>query len=135
MNFSKWIIQRTCVEMAKVLWYVNLAFPFKLQLIDSHCTQSYISCLRLEWPSPHDCTSSVWDELVFIPVIEHPAVRKVEWKKFFAHPSTVNLFFTLYRPYSPNYPIYPPTLLILQWQNLYLFLTKFIILGKIYISS
>ncbi len=90
---------------------------------------------RLEWPSPHDCTSSVWDELVFIPVIEPPAVRKVESKKFSAHPSTVNFFFTWYHPYSPNYPIYPPTLLILQWQNLYLFLTKLIILGKIYISS
>ncbi len=23
----------------------------------------------LEWPSPHDCTSSVWDELKFIPII------------------------------------------------------------------
>jgi hypothetical protein len=32
---------------------------------------------------PHDCTSSVWDELVFIPVIESPIVRKVESKKGF----------------------------------------------------
>ncbi len=56
-------------------------------------------------------------------VIEPPAVIKVESKKFFAHLSTVNFFFTSYHPYSPNYPIYPPTLLILQWQNLYLFLT------------
>jgi hypothetical protein len=28
------------------------------------------------------------------------------------------------QPCSPNYPIYPPTPLILQWQNLYLFLAK-----------
>jgi hypothetical protein len=35
--------------MAKVLRYANLAFSFKLHLIDSHCTQSYISCL-LAWP-------------------------------------------------------------------------------------
>jgi hypothetical protein len=27
--------------MAKVLQYANLAFPFKLHLIDSHCTQSH----------------------------------------------------------------------------------------------
>jgi hypothetical protein len=65
---------------------------------------------RLEWPSPHDCTSSVWDELVFIPVIEPPAVRKVESKKFSAHPSTVNVFFHLVPPLLtqlPNLPTYP----------------------------
>ncbi len=56
----------------------------------------------LEWPRPHDCTSSFWDELVFIPIIEPPAVRKVEPKKFFGHPPTVNFFFTLYQPCSPN---------------------------------
>jgi hypothetical protein len=26
-----------------------------------------------EWPSPHNCTSSVWDELKFIPNIGSPA--------------------------------------------------------------
>jgi hypothetical protein len=78
---------------------------------------------RLGWTSVH---LSYWTSCT--------AVRKVESKKVFAHPSTVNFFFTFYHPYSPNYPIYPPTLLILQWQNLYLFLTKFVILGKIYIS-
>ncbi len=35
--------------MAKLLGYANLAFPFKLHLIDSNCAQSYISCL-LAWP-------------------------------------------------------------------------------------
>jgi hypothetical protein len=85
---------------------------------------------RLEWPSPHDCTSSIWDELVFIPVIKPPAVRKVESKKFFAYPPTINFLFTSHYPCSPNYPIYPPTPFILQWQNLYLFLTK---IFKLYI--
>ncbi len=28
-----------------------------------------ITLLWPEWPSPHDCTSSVWDELKFIPII------------------------------------------------------------------
>jgi hypothetical protein len=37
--------------MAKVLRHANLPFPFKLHLIDSHCTQLYISCL-LVWPVP-----------------------------------------------------------------------------------
>ncbi len=27
----------------------------------------------LEWPSPHDCTSSIWDELKFIPIIGYAA--------------------------------------------------------------
>jgi hypothetical protein len=88
------------------------------------------------WSDPAPMTAPVpFGMNTIIPVIEPPAVRKVESKKFSAHPSTVNFFFTWYHPYSPNYPIYPPTLLILQWENLYLFLTKLIILGKIYISS
>ncbi len=26
-----------------------------------------------EWPNPHDCTNSIWDELKFIPIIESNA--------------------------------------------------------------
>jgi hypothetical protein len=62
-------------------------------------------CLtQLEWPSPHDCTSSVWDELVFISVVEPPTVRKAASKELFAHPPTVNLFFTSYYPCHPTTP-------------------------------
>ncbi len=51
-------------------------------------------------------------------------------KKKIAHPPTINFFFTSYYHNSPNYPNYPPTPLILQWQNLYLFSTK---IFKLYI--
>ncbi len=90
--------------------------------IASHTSPTSWMCTGREWPSPHDCTSSVWDELVFIPVIEAPTVRKVELKKIWS-PSNSQLFFHLI-PCSLNYPIYPPTPLNLQWQNLYLFLAK-----------
>jgi hypothetical protein len=50
--------------------------------IASHTSPTSWMCTGREWPSPHDCTSSVWDELVvFIPVIEAPTVRKVELKQ------------------------------------------------------
>lgn len=56
--------------------------------------------------NPPDCTSSVWDELMFIPGIEAPAVRRVESKRFSAHPPTV-FFFTSYCPCSPQLPCLP----------------------------
>ncbi len=38
---------------------------------------------RPEWPSPHDCTSSVWDELMFIPIIGSTASIEVGSILFF----------------------------------------------------
>jgi len=40
---------------------------------------------RPEWPSPHDCTSSVWDELKFIPIIGFAAGIEVGSTFFFPH--------------------------------------------------
>jgi hypothetical protein len=35
----------------------------------------------LEWPSPHDCTGFIWDELKFIPIIGYAACIEVGSKK------------------------------------------------------
>jgi hypothetical protein len=71
--------------------------------------------------NPHDWTSSVWDDLVFIPIIDPPIVRKVESKKLFTHPPIVFFF-------SPRtihvHPTTPSTHLPHSFCN-----------GKTYISS
>jgi hypothetical protein len=53
----------------------------------------------------------------------------------FSSPSNHQFVFAWYYPSSTIYPIHPPTPLILQCQNLYLFSTTLIIIGKTYIFS
>jgi hypothetical protein len=84
----------------------------------------------LEWPSPHDCTSSVWDGHSY-----WTSCSQKGWVKKHLLTLQQSIFFHLVPPLLTQLPHLPTTLLILQWQNLYLFLTKLIILGKIYISS
>ncbi len=47
-----------------------------------------------EWPSPHDCTSSVSDELVLIQLLNLVQLQRLSHTSFFACPLRVNFLFT-----------------------------------------
>jgi hypothetical protein len=77
------------------------------------CPHKLAFCFHngLEWPSPHDCTSSVWDTLVFISVIEPPALSERLWvKNVFCSLFNTQFVFHLVPPLLtqlPHLPTYP----------------------------
>jgi len=71
-------------------WLFHTICSLCVQYTSSKIVGTWV--LGLEWPSPHDYTRSIPNELVFIPIIEPPIVKEVESKKIC---STFNSFFFL----------------------------------------
>ncbi len=62
--------------------------------------------LRPKWPSPHDCTSSVWDELKFIPIIGF--IPGIEVGSTFFFPSLISSL-PIKKNYSTTQAFQTPT--------------------------
>jgi hypothetical protein len=107
------------LENLRAKWLFHTIWSQCMQYTSSKIVGTWV--LGLEWPSPHDYSRSVQDELVFIPVIEPLAVKEVESKKKFTRPLIV-FFFSPHT--APAQPIIPFTHLPHSFCN-----------GKTYISS
>ncbi len=90
-----------------VKWLFHTIWSLRIQYTSSKILGTWV--LGLEWPSTHDYTRSVRDELVFIPIIEPPVVKEVESKNNFS-PSNSHFFFHLILPLLTqlsHLPMYP----------------------------
>ncbi len=106
--------------LAKLLakWLFHTIWSLSIQYTSSKIVGTWV--LGLEWPNPHDYTRSIQDELVFILVIEPPAIKEIKSKNSFAHPLIVFFF----PPHTaPTHPTIPFTHLPHSFSN-----------GKTYIS-
>ncbi len=62
-------------------------------------------CYWLEWPNPHDCTSSIWDELVGVHPRYWSSRSQKGWvKKVFCPPSNSFFFPPCITPAHPSTP-------------------------------
>ncbi len=78
-------------------------------------TLSQITCSLFgpEWPSPHDCTSSVSDELVVIQLLNLVQSQRLSHTFYFWATPSRDFFFT-WGPRKKYIPTYPAPLLMLQ---------------------
>jgi len=89
--------------MTKVFFSQHHYLVQNCRIFNPTCLRVYIiNVNRLQLPNPHNCTSSIWDEIVFILVTKFSVVKEVESKFSFAYPLTLKFFL-----YVHTYLVHP----------------------------